>query len=170
MVPFWAIQDQRICATAPAGGACREGHPKRERPRQEELSGTAARSTRPRQEELAGKADQGTTRDLLRRATRPSKDRRATSSRARQGINRGKALAAASHHPAPALQLIHPRVALGPFQAYVARGCAARSMRWQSNADRVAVVANGGAPDGPFPAPSGRRRWAFNALVPCRQS
>src|SRR3954469_22142847 len=60
---------------APARGACREGHPKEARPRQEELAGKAVRNTRPRQEELAGKANQGTTRDLLRRATRPGKAR-----------------------------------------------------------------------------------------------
>ena len=46
--------------------------------------------------------------------------------------DRGKALATASHHSVPALQHIHQHVALGPFQAYVAEGCAARGTRWRA--------------------------------------
>ena len=45
---------------------------------------------------------------------------------------RGKALAAASYYYVPTLQRIHQRVALGPFQARVARGCAASGARWQA--------------------------------------
>ena len=96
-----------------------------------------AKETRPRQEELAGKANQGISRNLPRRAARPGKTRRAMSFRARQDNDRGKALAAASHHSVPALQHIHQRVALGPFQAYVAGGCAASGARWQAALTRL---------------------------------
>src|SRR3954468_7322340 len=116
---FGAIQEQSIQA-------------KETRPRQEELAWKATQGTRPRQEELAGKANQGISRNLPRRATRPGKARRATSFRTRQDNDRGKALAAASNHSVPTLQRIHQRVALGPFQAYVARGCAARGTLWQA--------------------------------------
>src|SRR3954470_16716311 len=95
MVPFGPSKNKvfKPRHKAPAGGACREGHLKRARPRQEELAGTAARSTRPRQEELAGKADQGTTRDLLRRATRPARTGE------RQAPGRDKASTAARRLP-----------------------------------------------------------------------
>src|SRR3954467_9905353 len=87
---------------------------------------------RPRQEELAGKANQGISKNLQRRATRPGRTRRATSSRTRQDNGRGKALAAESNHFVPALRLPHLRVAPGPFQAYVAGGCAARGTLWHA--------------------------------------
>ena len=51
--------------------------------------------------------------------------------------DRGKALAVASHHSAPALQHIHQHVALGPFQAYVAGGYAASGERWQAALTRL---------------------------------
>src|SRR3954468_19035847 len=110
MVPFGPSKNKvfRPRHKAPARGACREGHPKEARPRQEELAGRAARSTRPRQEELAGKANQGTCRGTPRvparpgerQAPGPDKTRRETSSRTRQDINRGKALAATSYYSA----------------------------------------------------------------------
>src|SRR3954465_14914407 len=102
MVPFGPSKNKvfKPRHKAPARGACREGRPKGARPRQEELAGTAARSTRPRQEELAGKANQGTARDLLRRATRPGKARGATSPGTRKDIARGKALATTSYYSA----------------------------------------------------------------------
>ena len=50
----------------------------------------------------------------------------------RQASHRGKAFAAASFHSVPMLQLIPPRVALGPSQAHVAGGCAARGTQWQA--------------------------------------
>src|SRR3954465_7538762 len=106
--------------------------PKETSPRQEELAGKAARGTRPRQEELAGKADQSISKNLPRRATRPGRTLRATSSRTRQDNGRGKALAAAGNHSVAALQLTHLRVAPGPFLAYVARGCAARGTLWHA--------------------------------------
>ena len=68
----------------------------------------------------------------------------------RQDNDRGKALAAASHHSVAALQHIHQRVALGPFQAYVAGGCAASGAQVASGTDKIAIVASGGVPDGPF--------------------
>ena len=76
--------------------------------------------TRPWQEELARKAKHDISGDLPWRIARPGKARRVTSSRARQVNNRGKVQAAASFHYVPALQLIRPRVALGPFQVHVA--------------------------------------------------
>ena len=96
-----------------------------------------AKETRPRQEELAGKANQGISRNLSRRATRPGEARRATGFWTRQDNDRGKALAAANYHSIPALQHIHQRVALGPFQARVARGCAASGARWQATLTRL---------------------------------
>ncbi len=99
-----------------------------------------AKETRPRQEELAGRANQSISRNLPRHTTRPGKARQATSFQTRQGTDRGKALAAASYHSVPALQHIYQRVALGPFQARVAA----------SDADKTAIVASGGVPDGPF--------------------
>ena len=80
----------------------------------------------------------------------------------------GKALAATSHHSAPALQHIHQRVALGPFQAYVAGGGVARGARWQAALTRLPswqAVASLAVPFALFR----RHRWTFNALVPCRQ-
>ena len=106
--------------------------------------------TRPREEELAGKANQGIPRNLPRRATRPGKAWRATSFRARQDHDRGKALAAASGHSVPMLQRIHQRVTLGAFPG--ARGGRLCSQRCAvaCEADKIAIVANGGVPDGPF--------------------
>src|SRR3954466_6217130 len=155
------------------------------RPRQEELAGKATRRKQgpgkrslpgrpfkaqdPGKRSLPGrptKAFQETCRDAPRVPARPGE---------RQAPGRDKTSTAARRlprqatTPRPALQLIHQRVALGPFQAYVARGCAARGMQWRSNADKIAIVANGGAPDGHFLHCLGRRRRAFNALVPYRQ-
>ena len=115
---------------------------KKTRPRQEELAGktnqglVSDKLPDARQEELAGEANRGISRNLPRHAARPGKTRRATSFRARQDNDRGKAPAAAGYHSVPALQHIHQRVALGPFQARVARGCAASGARWQATLTR----------------------------------
>ena len=107
------------------------------------------KETRPRQEELAGKANQGISGNLPRRATRPGKARRATSSRARQDNNRGKALAVARHHCARAPA--HPPTCRSGTLPGVrggrlcSQGCAVAS-----GADKIAIVASGGVPDGPF--------------------
>ena len=89
-------------------------------------------NARPWQEELAGK----TRRQHLRRhasahlAPRqdPGSDKLPgpARSRPRQGVCRG------SLRCVPALQLIGPRVALGPIQGRVAGGCAAWGTRWHS--------------------------------------
>ena len=106
--------------------------------------------TRPWQEELVGKANQGISRNLPRRATRPGKAWRGTSFRARQDNGRGKALAAAGGHSVPALQRIHQRVALRGFSGthggrLCSQGCAVAC-----NADKIAIVAGGGTLNGPF--------------------
>ena len=93
--------------------------------------------TRPWQEELVRKAKHGISEDLPWRIARPGKTRRAASFRARQGSDRDKVLAAGSSHCVPALQLIRPRVALGPFQGHVAEGCAAWGTRWQATMTRL---------------------------------
>ena len=100
--------------------------------------------------ELAGKANQGISRNLPRRVAHPGKARRATSFRARQDNGRGKALAAAGGHSVPMLQRIHQRVALGAFLG--ARGGRLCSQRCAvaSGADKIAIMASGGVPDGPF--------------------
>ena len=46
-------------------------------------------------------------------------------------------LAAASYYYVPTLQRIHQRVALEPFQARVARGCATSGARWQAALTRL---------------------------------
>ena len=99
----------------------------------------SGKATRPRQEELAGKTKQGTPRPGERRASGPSEDN-----------NIGKVLAAAGGHSAPTLQRIHQRVALGASPG--ARGGRLCSQRCAvaCEADKIAIVANGGAPNGPF--------------------
>ena len=80
------------------------------------------------------KASQGTCRDAPRVLARPDE---------RQASGRDKTTTAArrlprqSYHPVPALQHIHQRVALGPFQARVAGGCAASGARWQAALTRL---------------------------------
>ena len=69
------------------------------------------------------KAFRGTCRDAPRVPARPGE---------RQAPRRDKLTTAASFHSVPTLQLIHPRVALGPSQAHVAGGCAARGTWWQA--------------------------------------
>ena len=73
-----------------------------------------------------------------------------TSFRTRQDNNSGKALAAAGGHSVPTLQRIHQRVALGASPG--ARGGRLCSQRCAvaCEADKIAIVANGGAPNGPF--------------------
>ena len=116
---------------APSRGACRAGQP---RPRQEDLAG---KRQDPGKRSLPGRPLKAYQESLPRRALRPDKIRRATSFRTRQDNDRSKALAAANYHSVPALQHIHQRVALGPFQARVARGCAASGARWQAALTRL---------------------------------
>src|SRR3954468_3369389 len=111
MVPFWAIQEQSILRQGPgkrslpgrrdktpARGACRDDQLKNKDPGKRSLPG---RPTKASQESSP------------RRTTRLGQAWRAASSQARQDTDRGKPLAAASHHLGPALQLTHPRVTLG---------------------------------------------------------
>ena len=138
----------------PARGACREGQ-------QRHLKTPARGSCREGQprhlKELAAArhaSRQGPVSDKLPDATRQ---------RPRQGACRGKLPLFV-----PALQQIHQRVALGPFQAYVAGGCAARGARWQAALTRSPSWRAVASLTVPF-ALFRRRRRAFNALVPCRQ-
>src|SRR4051812_41831825 len=155
------------------------------RPRQEELAGTATRREQgPGKRSLPGRPLEAQDPGKRSMPGRPTKARQETCRGAprvparpgeRQAPGRDKTSTAARRLPrqvtTPYLRSSSstPRVAPGPFKAYVARGCATRGVRWQSNADKPAIVANGSAPDGPFSALSGRRRRAFNALVPRRQ-
>ena len=90
----------------PARGACREGRTRLK---------TVSPTRDPGKRSLPGRTEHGISEDSPWRIARPGKARRATSFQARQGSNRDKALAAASFHCVPALQLIWPDVALGPF-------------------------------------------------------
>ena len=114
-----------------------------------------AQETRPRQEELAGKANQGIPRNLPRRATRPGKATRPRqeelAGKTNQGISRpgerqasghDKTTTAARRLPRQATTL-YPRSSTstnvspwGPFQARVARGCAASGARWHATLTR----------------------------------
>ena len=89
------------------------------------------KETRPRQEELAGKANRGISRNLPRAPRVPARPGE------RQASGRDKTTAAASYHSVPTLQHIHQHVALGSFQARVARGCAASGARWQATLTRL---------------------------------
>ena len=107
-----------------------------------------AKETRPRQEELAGK--QGTSRRLAatprasRQGPRAGKLAGPTRGGPRQGTCRGRRpfCAHAPAHP--------PTVALGASPG--ARGGRLCSQRCAvaCEADKIAIVANGGAPNGPF--------------------
>ena len=89
-------------------------------------------STRPWQEELARKTRRlhfrrhASARRAPRQGPGSGKLQSPASFRARQGACRGELRCV------PALQLIGPRVALGPFQGRVADGCAAWGTRWHS--------------------------------------
>src|SRR6187399_1047440 len=74
---------------------------------------------------------------ILWRTMRPGRTRGATSFRARQDRDPGKVLAGGSLRCVPTLQLIGPRVALGPFQGRVADGCAAWGTRWHATVTRL---------------------------------
>ena len=90
--------------------------------------------TRPRQEELAGKANQGTFRDAPRVPARPGE---------RQASGPDKTTAAARRLPRQATTLYpHSSTSTnvspwGPFQARVARGCAASGARWHAKLTRL---------------------------------
>ena len=145
------------------------------------------KKTRPRQEELAGKDNQGISRNLPRRATRPGKATRPRqeelAGKTNQGISRpserqasgpDKATAAARRLPRQVATLC-PRssastnVSLwGPFQARVAEGCAACGARWHAELTRSPSWRAVASLTVHF-ALFRRHRRAFNALVPCRQ-
>ena len=102
------------------------------------------RRQRPDKRSLPGrptKAFQGTCCDAPRVPARPGE---------RQASGRDKTMAAAGYHTVPTLQNIHQRVALGAFPG--ARGGRLCSQRCAvaCEADKTAIVASGGAPNGPF--------------------
>src|SRR4051812_44283398 len=143
--------------------------PRRQVPGKRSLPGRPLKAQDPDKRSLPGrptKAFQGTCRDAPRVLARPGE---------RQAPGRDKTTTAARRlprqatTPQPALQLTHQRVALGPFQAYVAGGCAARGMRWQAGADKIAIVANGGVLDGPFSHCLGDADGHLMPLSPARQ-
>ena len=124
--------------------------------------------TRPRQEELAGKDKapargacregqpkhvQKTCHDAPRVLARPD---------GRQACRHDKRRAAARHlsrqgcHLTPKIQRVQQRVTPGPPQEHVARRCTAMRSEVASGADRDAVVATGGSPNGRFFALLGR--------------
>ena len=78
-------------------------------------------------------------------------------------------LATASNHPVPALHDIHLRVTLGLFPGARGGRLCSQGCMVASDAGNIAIVADGGAPNGRFFALFKRPRRAFNALVPCRQ-
>ena len=87
----------------------------------------------------------------------------ATRQRPRQGACRGK-LPLCTHAPA------HPPTCRpGTFPGARAERLCSQRCGVASGADNTAIVASGGAPDGPFLALFGRHRQALNAFVPCRQ-
>ena len=112
----------------PARGACREGRSRLE---------IIPSAQDPGKRSLLGRPKNSISEDMPWRIARPGKTRRATSFRARQDSDRGKELAAASFHRVPTLQLIWPRVTLGPFLGHVADGCAAWGTRWQAAVTRI---------------------------------
>src|SRR4051812_10978456 len=100
--------------------------PRRQVPGKRSLPGRPLEAQDPGKRSLPGRptrASQRTCRDAPRVPAGPGE---------RQAPGRGKTTAAASNHSVPALQLTHLRVALGPFQAYVAGGCAARGTLWHA--------------------------------------
>ena len=113
------------------------------------------------------KISQGTCRDAPRVPARPGERQASGSDKTTTAARR---LPRRSHHPVPMIQRIRRRVATGSFQAHVAGGCAAKRCEVADGADKEAIVAIGGAPNGRFSALFGRHGRAFNALAPCRQS
>ena len=61
-----------------------------------------------------------------------------------------EALAAAGGHCAPTLQRIHQRVALGASPGVRGGRLCSQRCAVACEADKIAIVANGGAPNGPF--------------------
>src|SRR4051812_9826668 len=106
--------------------------PRRQVPGKRSLPGRPLKAQDPGKRSLPGrptKASQETCRDAPRVPARPGE---------RQAPGRDKTttaarhFAAASNHSVPVLQHTHLHVALGPFQAYMAGGCAARGTLWQA--------------------------------------
>ena len=132
--PFRSLQSHsktkytRQKIKTPASGACREG-----RARLKIITLTQD----PGKRSLPGRPEDSISEDMPRRTLRPGRTRGATSFRARQDQDPGKVLAGGSLRCVPALQLIGPRVALGPFQGRVADDCAAWGTRWHSMVTRL---------------------------------
>src|SRR3954471_7003693 len=95
----------------PASGVCREGRSRLKITSQEARLGAICAPAGPGE----------------RQASEPGKPPGPARSSPRQGTCPGELCCV------PALQLIEPRVALGPFQGRVAGGCAARGTRWHSS-------------------------------------
>ena len=95
-------------------------------------------STRPWQEELARKTRRfhyrrhAPAQHAPRQGPGSDKLQSPTSSRARQGQAPRQGACRGSLHCVPTLQLIGPRVTLGPLLGRVADGCAAWGTRWRS--------------------------------------
>src|SRR3954468_16401517 len=150
MAPFWAILEQSILAKKTRPRQEELAGPKRQDPGKRSLPGRPAEEQRPRQEELAGKANQGILRKLAatHHAPRPGlasgKFPGATRQPQRQATCRGKSppRACAPAHP--------PTRQSGALPE--ARGWALRSRRHAvaCDADKIAIMANGGAPNGPL--------------------
>ena len=86
-------------------------------------------------------ASQGTCRDAPRVPARPGE---------RQASGRDKTTTAASGHSVPTLQRIHQRVALGAFPGTRGGRLCSQRKAVAFDADKIAIVAGGGTPDGPF--------------------
>src|SRR4051812_27453826 len=137
-----------------ARGACREGHSRRKTPAR-----GACRGGQPRHlKKLAA------TRQASRQGPVSDKLPDVTRQRPRQGACHGKQplCTCAPAHP--------PTCCSGTLPCVCGGRLCSQGYTVASGADTIAIVASGGVPDGPFSALFGRRRRAFNALVPCRQS
>ena len=66
------------------------------------------------------------------------------------GVSRGKLLAAAGGHSASMLQRMHQRVALGASPGVRGGRLCSQRCAVACEADKIAIVANGGATNGPF--------------------
>src|SRR3954470_9181492 len=129
--------------------------PKRQGPGKRSLPGRPAEEPRPRQEELAGKANQGILRKLTatRLASRPGlasgKFPGAVRQPPRRATRRGKS-------PPQAFAPAHPptRHSGGLPEACGGALCSRRHAV-ACGADKIAIVANGGAPNGPLQHCSG---------------
>ena len=147
--------------------------PRRQDPGKRSLLGRPTKARRLRRQDpgkrsLPGrptKASQGTCHDAPHVPARPGERQAPGCDKTTTAARR---LPRQSYHSVPALQYIHQRVALGPFQAYMAGGCASRGARCQAALTRSPSWRAVASLTVPF-ALFRRRRRAFNALVPCHQ-